>query len=70
MLHLRAAGRLGVFIKHYHRFLRSRWASWSCTQVASPGFDEAGLAYLMRGLMDLTGIAFDVEGRLRSGAPR
>jgi hypothetical protein len=30
------------------------------------GFDEAGLAYLMRGLMDLTGIEFDADGRLRS----
>jgi hypothetical protein len=37
-------------------------------QNDSSGFDEAGLAYLMRGLMDLTGIEFDVEGRLRSGA--
>jgi hypothetical protein len=31
--------------------------------------DVASIAYLMRGIMDLAGIEFDVDGRLRSGAP-
>jgi hypothetical protein len=32
------------------------------------GLDVVSIAYLIRGIMDLVGIEFDLDGRLRSGA--